>query len=390
MNILLFTNNLASGGAERVTATLANYWAQRNWEVTVVTLAPTADDFFSLDPAVRRVSLNLSAASRNAVHGLRQNIVRVVALRRILKQIRPTVAIAMMSTPNVLLAFASHGIATLHTVGSERCYPPHAPLGPLWTALRKRAYGRLSAVVALTRECGRWVETHTSARRVPVIPNAVAYPLRAGPPWIAPDALIAPARRVLLTVGRLAAVKNFELLIRVFSRLAISHDRWDLVILGEGPERASLAASIRELGLTDRIFLPGLAGNVAQWHSRADLYVLTSLSEGFPNALAEALCNGLPAVSFDCDTGPRDIIRHGVDGLLVTPDDGAALALALDLLMKDDDLRQQFAARASEAQQRFSIDKIAGMWEALLQELADARMPSMLGRQVPGEPGYRP
>ncbi|MFL6630759.1 MAG: glycosyltransferase [Massilia sp.] len=370
MNILLFTQSLAGGGTERTVATLANHWTTRGWEVTVATLAPQAEDFYGLHPAVARVALDLAGPSGNPIAAARQNLRRVRALRRLLERVRPGVAVAMMSTPNVLLALAGRGLPGLVAVGSEHCYPPHAPLGRLWSAARRRTYGRLGAVVALTDECRCWIETHTSARSVPVIPNAVACPLPSIPPRIAPDAVLAPGRKVLLAAGRLDPVKNLEALLAAFARLAPVHPDWDLVLLGDGPERGALHAAIGALGLGGRVVLPGIAGNVGEWHARADLYVLTSHSEGFPNALAEALCHGVPAVSVDCDTGPRDIVRHGVDGLLVAPGDPAALAQALGQLMGDGALRRQFAARAAEARERFSIERIAALWEALFVRLA--------------------
>jgi glycosyltransferase involved in cell wall biosynthesis len=379
MNILLFTQSLAGGGAERTVATLANHWTTRGWDVTVATLAPRAEDFYSLHPAVRRSALDLAGPSGGPVGGALQNVRRVRALRGLLGSVRPRVAVAMMSTPNVLLALARRGMPGLVAVGSERCYPPHAPLGRLWSAARRRAYGRLDAVVALTDECGRWIETHTSARSVPVIPNAVVYPLPSTPPRLVPDAVLLPGRKALLAVGRLDPVKNLHTLLAVFARLAPVHPDWDLVLLGAGPEGDALRAAAGSMGLAGRVILPGIAGNVGEWHARADLYVLTSHSEGFPNALAEALCHGVPAVSVDCDTGPRDIVRHGVDGVLVAPDDPAALARALGLLMGDGALRRQYAARATEARARFSIERIAGMWEALFGRLEATRTAAVRG-----------
>lgn len=369
----MFTNSLAGGGAERAVATLANYWAGRRWGVMVATLAPVADDFYRLDPRVERIAFDLGRPSTGVFDALCQNARRVGALRRVLAEARPDVALSMMSTPNVLLAFASRGMPGLLAVGAERCYPPYAPLGRVWSSLRRRMYGRLSALVAQTADGAQWLGANSSARRIAVIPNAAPWPLPVQAPTIAPALHCGVGRRILLAVGRLDGVKNFSLLVQVFARLAARHAGWDLVILGEGIERAALERAVRDNGLAQRVRLPGMAGNVGQWYGRAELFVMSSRSEGFPNALAEALAHGLPAVSFDCRTGPRDIIRHGVDGLLAAPDDADALADALDRVMGDSRLRARLAARAGAARQRFSLDRVAGMWEALFSELTDAQ-----------------
>ena len=96
---------------------------------------------------------------------------------------------------------------------------------------------------------------------------------------------------------------------------------------------------------------------------------MTSRFEGFPNTLVEALAYGLPAVSVDCDTGPRDIIRHGIDGLLVPQNNMDALVKALSTLMGNEELRRRYATRAVEARERFSIKRICGMWEKLFNEV---------------------
>lgn len=380
MKILLFMDSLAGGGAERAAATLANFWALKGWQVTLVTLAPIEDDFYPLNPGIKRISLALAGDSEHVLKAVLQNIRRVAALRRLLVKHRPAIALAMMSTPNVLLALASRGIAGLQSIGSERCYPPHAPIGRAWHTLRKIMYGRLSSVVALTTECAQWIESHTLARRVPVIPNAIASPLPDNIPRILPATLCGQGRKVLLAVGRLDPVKNFVALLHAFAQVAQRYPEWDLVILGEGPQRPLLESIVRSKRLDRRVFLPGIAGNVGNWYTRASLFAMTSLSEGFPNALAEALAHGLPAVSVDCDTGPRDIIRHDVDGLLVPPHDPGALVAALAGVMGDPALQSRLALRAGEAAERFCLEKVAAMWESLFAELSvDA--PQALGRR---------
>lgn len=375
MRVLFLIHSLSSGGAERATANLANHWASNGWQVTIVTLARQESDFYRLHPGVRRISLGVAGESKDVCRAAWNNLRRVRAVRAALRSTSPQVAVGMMTTANVLLAIAARGIRGLICIGSERSHPPMMPLDRLWHVLRQHSYGQLDAVVALTTEGAEWLRTHTNSKRVVVIPNGIPWPLPRQSPVLSVDRFVAGDRRLLLAVGRLDRVKGFDMLISAFSRIAHDHPCWDLVILGEGPLRGVLEAQILNLGLTERVLLPGRAGNVGDWYDRADLYVLSSRFEGFPNTLVEAMASGLPAVSFDCDTGPRDIVRHGLDGLLVSPEDLSGLATALGRLMRDDELRTGYSARAIEARERFSLGRIAAMWEQLFEDLQNPEHP---------------
>jgi len=369
MRLLIFIFSMGSGGAERVSANLANYWATKGWDITIVTLSQQSLDFYELHPAVKRIALELTSESANALTGLWQNICRVIALRRMLRQIKPDIALGMMTTANVLLALAAWGLPNLRTIGAEHNHPPQLPIGYIWETLRHHTYGLLNAVTALSSEGKDWIKTNTNARNVSLIPNAVTWPLSGQEPRISPNALYQSERRFLLAVGRLEAQKGFDWLIEAFANLADEHPDWDLVILGEGSLRQMLEETVRKSDLEHRIFLPGRAGNMAEWFESADLYVMSSRFEGFPMTLVEAMAHGLAAVSFDCDTGPRDIIRHELNGLLVPPEDVTELTAALDRLMSDALTRQRFAERAVEVRERFSMEKVAGMWEKLFEEM---------------------
>lgn len=365
MRLLIYIHSLENGGAERVVSNLANYWASIGWDVTVVTVAPHTTDFYVLDPAVQRICLYLTGSSGNVLAGFTRTARRAQALRRILQRVKPDVALSAMHTANVILALAARGLPCLRTIGSEHNFPPKSPMGVIWETMRRHAYGRLSAVVALTQECADWLASHSYAKRILVIPNPVAWPLSSHEPRIFPAAFCPAGRQVLLGVGRLSEEKNFAALIDIFSRLAPTHPDWDLVILGEGPERRALTAQVQAAGLEHRIFLPGSVGNMGDWYQRASLYAMSSHFEGFPNTLVEAMAYGLPAVSFDCDTGPRDIIRHDVDGFLVPAGDTEGMEAALGKLISDEQLRTAFGLRATEARKRFSMTKVSSMWEDL-------------------------
>jgi glycosyltransferase involved in cell wall biosynthesis len=374
MRLLIYIHSLSSGGAERVAVNLANHWIRKGWDITVVTIAAGSADFYEIDPAVKRIMLGLDGGTDRLPSTVRRNARRIAALRRIFRERRPHVALSMMTNANVVLALAASGLRDVCAIGSEHTFPGHAPLGHFLETMRRLTYGRLDAVVALTGECADWIRKNAPAPRVPVIPNAASWPLPSQEPRLSPLALLAPQRKLLLAVGRLAKEKNFGALIDAFAALAPRHPEWDLAILGEGPDHEALAQRIRDARLESRIFLPGCVGNVGDWYQHADLYAMSSLFEGFPNTLAEALAYGVPAVSFDCDTGPRDIIRHGIDGYLVPPGDAGGFADALERVMSDERLRAMLAGRAVEARERFSIERIAGMWEELFGQCMDARL----------------
>jgi glycosyltransferase involved in cell wall biosynthesis len=275
----------------------------------------------------------------------------------------------MMSTAAVLSILASIGL-TCKILACEHIHPPRLRAGTVWHRLRRHSYPHAARVVALTEKSREWLQTHVPGCRLTVIPNAVSFPLPVSEPTLPPERVVPGHRRITLAVGRLVKQKGFDLLIEAFAGTAMVHPDWDLVILGEGPERAALDGHVAALGVGHRVKLPGRAGNMADWYRRADLYVMSSRYEGFPLVLAEAMAHGCPAISFDCDTGPGDIIRDGVDGRLVRPvEDTMALSAALRQLMDDEALRKRMAKQALEVRERFSMARILGMWDRVFMEI---------------------
>jgi len=373
MRLVFFIHSLSCGGAERVTATLANYWAEKDWDVSIVTLAAETQDFYELHPNVRRIALCLAKERTNLVWGVTNNMHRVAAFRKVLKEEHPDVAVGMMTTASVLLGLAGVGMDQIVRIGSERIYPPMFPLGFPWERLRRLAYPCLDAVVTMTNRSAQWVADNTGARHVEVIPNPLVWPLPSQPPRLNPEEYLKPGQRVLLGAGRLTEQKGFDLLIAAFAELASRFPDWVLVILGEGPLRSQLEGQVFAYGLQGRVLLPGVAGNIGDWYQRADIYVMSSRFEGFGNTLLEALAYGIPSVSFDCPTGPSDIIRHGVDGFLIPPGNLEELTQTLGHLMGDERLRRCLGVRALDVRERFSVERIAAMWENLFVRLTEVK-----------------
>ncbi len=367
--LLIYIYSMGSGGAERVTANLANYWAAKEWDITIVTLLSQNQDFYELHPRVKRLVLGLSGDSSNALVGLWQNARRIFALRKLLREVRPEIALGMMTSANIVTALAAWGLPSVKAIGAEHNHPPQQPMSYLWRTLRKKTYGLLDAVTALASEGASWMRNNTNAKTIAVIPNAVTWPLPEQEPKISPNNFHQPNRKLLLAVGRLHPQKGFDWLIDIFAGLVNKYPSWDLVILGEGALRTELEGQVTGLGLEKRVFLPGRVGNLNEWYESADIYVLSSRYEGFGNTLAEAMAYGTPVISFDCDTGPRDIIRDKVDGLLVPPGDIPALTAALDNMMGDNVFRSELAEHGIEVRKRFSMVKIAQLWEQLFDRV---------------------
>jgi len=297
------------------------------------------------------------------LRGIWSNVQRVRALRRVIKAFRPDIVLGMMTTASVLSVLASSGLGC-RVIATEHTHPPSQTLSGLWLRLRRLTYPRAARVVALTRGTADWIEQHVPGSRLAVIPNPVHWPLPRAEPLLTP--VSGDGRKRLLAVGRLHADKGFDLLIQAFATLAPSHPDWDLVILGEGDERAALEAQVGKAGLASRISMPGRAGNVGDWYDSADLYVLTSRFEGLSNTLLESMASGLAAVSFDCDTGPREIVREGIDGVLVRPNgDVPALCKALADVMGNDGARQRMAQAATDVRDRFSAKRVLQQWQEL-------------------------
>lgn len=360
-HLMIVIHSLRGGGAERVAVDLAGFWLRHGCRVSVVTQTSAAQDAYALPEGVQRYALGLDSESGGGLRAIWANLRRVWALRRLMRRHRPTVVLGMMTKASVLAVLAGRGLPC-RVIATEHTHPPVQRLPAMWRRLRCWAYPRAQAVVALTKGTADWLDRHIPGVHALVIPNAVHWPLQPDEPVVAPPERAGRLR--LLAVGRLHPVKGFDVLLQAFASIAELFPDWDLVILGEGEQRAVLEEQIEQTGLGGRVSLPGRVGNIGQWYAQSDLYVLSSRTEGLSNTLLEAMASGLPCVAFDCETGPREIIRDGIDGVLVRPaEDSEALAAWLSNLMAHPDEGIRYARRATDVRDRFSVTRVMSMWE---------------------------
>jgi glycosyltransferase involved in cell wall biosynthesis len=227
-------------------------------------------------------------------------------------------------------------------------------------------YDRLDVLAVLTEPDMRsYAERLDGRLRLERIPNTVRDDM--GPASADLDA------RTIITAGRFTRQKGYDLLIPAFGRVAERHPEWRLRIFGAGPERAVLDALVEELGLAGAVALEKPAADLGTEMERASIYVLSSRYEGLPLVLLEAMSKGMAVVSFDCPTGPADVVDDHVNGLLVPPQDVDALAAGMSELIEDAELRRRCAAAAVETAREYTMDHVGPQWEALLRDLWEVR-----------------
>ncbi|WP_088889150.1 glycosyltransferase family 4 protein [Leptolyngbya ohadii] len=378
MRITLTITQLEGGGAERVMVLLAQGLLQRGHAVTVVTLSSRATDFYTLPPAVQRFDLNLKQKSPTVLHGIFNTVLRLVHLRKAIHASQPNIVVSFMAFMNIFTA-----IALLNTpypiVGTQHCNPRMLPIGLPWELFRRFAYRRLTRLVSVSQGVDDEFDWLPEAQRAviynPFLPIDRFQAMLDYPQGVHPD------RKWIVAMGRLTAAKRFDRLLTAFQQIADQHPDWQLLILGEGELRSELETLRDRLGLTEQAVFTGKIGNPFPLLQHAQLFVLSSQTEGFPMALGEALACGIPAIATDCSQGIRELMRDGIDGIVVPNGDQAALAAAMSHLMSDDAKRKQFASRAPEVIERFSLDRIIDRWEELFAEvLQEAQKPSEIKR----------
>ena len=362
MKIALFIPTIAGGGAEKMQVHLANCLASRGHSVDLVVANAQGPILKRASADVRLVDFKKS----RALWALRP-------LRRYLRKERPDVLVSALSHANVV-AIAARLLAPFcgtRVVVTERNAIRARLASGRWTdramlTLMRLLYPLADRIVGVSR--GVADEAREVLRLKPAKVTAIYNPVIA--PDV-PEQISAPTgdarfaeieRPILITVARLVPQKDQELLISAFAAIA-SARKASLVILGDGPKRRELETAAAAAGVADRVHFLGFVDNPLAYLARSDLFVLTSRHEGFANVIVEALACGLPVVSTDCPSGPREILDDGRYGRLVPVGDAKSLGEAMLAALDDSNDAVALRARAKD----FSTDKITDQYEALFE-----------------------
>ena len=356
MRLLLVISSMGGGGAERVMSLLANGWAASGVQVTLATFESSAKDFYPLEGSISRRSFNDECLDHRTI--LPGSIRRTRWLREVIQQVGPNVAISFTDRTNVLALLAARGL-DVPVIVSERVDPTMYDPGQIWRIGRRLTYPGATAIVVQTREIQRWAHHRFPGSPAVIIPNPA--------PDLVPPGAQSPLPQII-AAGRLTHQKGFDLLLDAFSQVASRHPDWNLKILGEGEARSKLEAQIRQLGLVGRATLAGQCFDAIDQIAASSIFVLSSRFEGFPNVLVEAMSTGRAVVATDCRSGPADLVNHGINGLLVPPEDVSALAIAMEHLMVNPADRIRLGSSARTIQERLSLRNIIEQWNVLIQD----------------------
>lgn len=367
---LFLINSLTGGGAERVMCTLLRHSEpeREEFDITLAVLdqepaGNTPPDWVNIRQFDCRFSLARS----------------VMAVRKLHAELQPDVSLSFLNRANWANALGSRAPFVISARAHTSHHLANGLRGAVSRTMVRSLYPRASRIIAVSDGVGQDLvdSFDVPAAKIVSIPNPVDVEnIQAKAREPSPVAIDQP---FIMSAGRLVSVKNFALLIRAF---AAAGGEGRLVIAGEGEERGALEALARELGVGDRVILPGYIANPYPLMAAADVFILSSASEGYPNALIEGMAAGRPVISTNCDSGPSQILadapRHAIQGVtyaehgvLVPVDNPDAMAEAIRTL-RDPAKRDAYGKKASARAGAFSAAAIKDRYWSVLREAMNA------------------
>ena len=355
MRFFLIKSLSTAGGTERVTTMLANILSEKGYNVTIITLF-SGEQFFVTHKNVRILSLNKSSEG-NIYTLLPHNI---TVLHNLFKREKTDVCVSVCSAMSLISIPASF-FSKVKIITWEH-FNANVDWNRITTPLSRKMSAMFSEkVIVLTSTDKLNYEKKYSASNVMCIHNPVT--IDCG------DARALLTNKIVLAIGRLEPQKGFDILLETWALCNCRKDGWILKIVGDGSMKSELQEQIIRLGLKDEVFLEAPDKDVVSLYLNASIYVMSSRFEGLPLVLIEAMSIGLPIISFDCETGPREIIENGKTGILVENGNKTALAETIDSLSSNREKLMEFGDNSIKSSRRFNADTIINQWINLFDAL---------------------
>lgn len=355
MKILFVIHGLRSGGAEKVLIMLANYLVTIGYQVSIL-IFTKEESFYNIHSSIKLINVEHIPNNKGFFSKPKFIFTRVSLLTKIFKNENPDIVVSFMTIMNIYSIVAAKLARKKIIVSEHTNYTVYAK--SLSGFIRKIVYPFSNLVVVLTHYDK---EQYTFLQNVHVIKNPLVLSNNHA------DCI---REKIILGVGTLVPLKGFDMLIKAFAKL--KENTWKLVILGDGPHREELQNLIDELGLKDKVSLPGIIKDVEWYYKKASIFVLSSRTEGFPGVLCEAIGYGCASIAFNCLTGPSDIIEHNFNGILVDPENVDKLSQAIQRLIDNPEFRSSLSAHSQEIRSLLDIKTISNEWIKLFDTIKNS------------------
>ncbi len=366
MKIILATPQNTSGGAERVITALANEFSRGKNDVIYVNF-DRESSFYPFLPSVKTVKMDIGFDGKKTrlkrLLAPTVEVKRYLAIKKLLKKERPDAVIAFLKTAEILFGLASRRLRIPFITSIRNDLNAYSGI---LVKFRKRMYPRFKAIVCQTagvkEQLDRSIRCNSVVIPNPIDPNAISATTHIG----------GPRAQKVIAVGRLNKQKNFRLFIDSVHALLESdsqYSNYEYLIFGEGEQREELQDLIKNYGLTDRIKLCGAVKNAISCHADAALFVMSSDYEGFPNALAEAMANGIPVISTDFSSGAaKELIGENERGLLVDVNNKDQLVNAIRESLSNQDDAEKRAQVGMSFVEQYKLSSIGRRWLSLIEQ----------------------
>ena len=356
MRICLLVTNLGSGGAERTITYLADYGVKNNYDVDIVVLNNEA--FYKIPDGVNYVCLDGEVRRTNIVARVIRILKRMVKFKRYIKKYKPDLIFSIMDP---LVKYPALLARKTTLISSER-NNPKLEINKKNQVKRIKRFEKTDGIIFQTssaRDCYPKLSVESV-----VIPNAVGNPIAYE--FLEPSKT---REKVITAVGRLAPQKDYKTMIDAFEIVNKTHPDYKLLVFGAGNDKDELMSYTNKKGLSDVINFCGADRECLRKVYTSTCYVMTSIHEGMPNTLMEAMAVGTPSVSTNCDFGPADLIENNVNGQLVPVGDYKAVAQAINRYIEDEEYASKVAKNAMKIKETNSIEKISKRYYEFFEKI---------------------
>lgn len=364
--ILFITFHLGKGGAEKIFSELISN-LDSEFEIYVITVK-SGGVYESVVKGRNIVSYGTLEEAGGSF------IKRILLLRRQIKKINPDKIISFLYYPNIITWLATIKLyipIILSERDNPRIYLRIGIKNRILGLLLKKAYRSADIVIPVSKKVGQFVceDFNLSQEKVIPIQNAINFEiLDSLMNEEVSDFYFSKNQIYLIAVGRLEKAKNYDYLIETFTILKERIKNVQLIILGEGKEMNRIKEKVSNLKLSEYIHFLGFKKNPHKYVKRADVFVLSSDREGFPNSLLEAFYVNGHVVSTNCNTGPDEIITHNVDGFLAPLNDHANFSELIFRMATDNEVRAKMYANSRNKIKNFEQAKMIEMYRQILSE----------------------